>query len=192
MKKCASVYSLDNKGQRRSLARFEQGRLHSVPWAVIVILIPAMFWYLCKHQELRSLSSWSLAPSCPLGPRQGRINKHHREDRWAVSCYLVCWAKAATEVGTWPFEGVLCGAWVWPLFWGTVWKKGMLGNMEELCKLWDGSQSVLGQSVPLRWFPNCPGGRKWSEYFLPVNFPSTLRQGATWFGWCISYILYMN
>lgn len=31
---------------------------------------------------------------------------------------------------------------------GRVWKRGVDGNLEELCKLWDGSHSVLGQSPP--------------------------------------------
>lgn len=145
-----------------------------------------MLWYLCKRQELRSLSSWSLAPSCP---RQGQINNHHQEDQCAVSPLPSVLNKSSYRGWNMAVWGALSGAWVWPLFWGRVWKEGMLGTMEEICKLWDGSQSVLGQSVPLRWFSNCPGGRKWSEYFLPVNFPSTLRQGATWFSWCTSYIL---
>lgn len=67
---------------------------------------------------------------------------------------------------------------MWSLFWDRAQKKGMVGNREELCILWDGSHSHRAY--------HHDGSQTILEVHsdLSVSFPraslSALRPGALW------------
>lgn len=90
------------------------------------------------------------SPFLPSEPK-GKSTKPNREGCCGVSCTVnTCIERRLLQnSGNTLPKGGQSGKPECGFYLGQSMKERMDGNLEELCKLWDGSHSVLGQSPPL-------------------------------------------